>query len=380
MKRRDFLKIGLAAAVSGRLYAAESEPRFLLVFLRGGYDAANVLVPRASDFYYQARPNIAVPKGSLLEIDTDWCLHPALADVHALWKKGEVAFVPFAGTDDLSRSHFETQDSIEAGGAKGFSSGFMNRLVTQLKDGKPISFTDQLPLVFRGAAKVANAPLRIAGPGLNARQSALVAQMYQGTTLADNVSEGFQTREEMSAAMPDSAQMAAASRNALNPRAFEAQARRVARMMKGGYALGFVDVGGWDTHVAEGGAEGQLATRLQALGAGLAAFAGEMGPAWRDTSVVVLSEFGRTFRENGNRGTDHGHGTVYWVLGGAVRGGVRGERVAVSEKGLFQNRDYPVLNDYRALLGGLFARLYGLSAAQLASVFPGTPPRDLGLV
>src|SRR5581483_1331178 len=133
MKRRDFLKIGLAAAVSGRLYAAESEPRFLLVFLRGGYDAANVLVPRASDFYYQARPNIAVPKGSLLEIDADWGLHPALADVHALWKKGEVAFVPFAGTDDLSRSHFETQDSIEAGGAKGFSSGFMNRLVTPLK-------------------------------------------------------------------------------------------------------------------------------------------------------------------------------------------------------------------------------------------------------
>jgi uncharacterized protein (DUF1501 family) len=151
--------------------------------------------------------------------------------------------------------------------------------------------------------------------------------------------------------------------------------------MQADYNLGFVDVGGWDTHVGEGGASGYLATRLEELGAGLAAFADALGPAWRDTVVVVVSEFGRTFRENGNRGTDHGHGTVYWILGGSVRGGrIIGDQVKVERSTLFQDRDYPVLNEYRALLGGLFSRLYGLDTAQLARVFPGTSPRDRQLL
>jgi uncharacterized protein (DUF1501 family) len=106
-----------------------------------------------------------------------------------------------------------------------------------------------------------------------------------------------------------------------------------------------------------------------------------MGPAWQQTVVVVMSEFGRTFRENGNRGTDHGHGSVFWVMGGAVKGGrIAGEQQAVAQATLFQNRDYPVLNEYRAVLGGLFARQYGLNAAQLERVFPGATPRDLALV
>jgi len=121
--------------------------------------------------------------------------------------------------------------------------------------------------------------------------------------------------------------------------------------------------------------------RLQQLGGGLAAFAEEMGPAWRDTVVVVISEFGRTFRENGNRGTDHGHGTAYWALGGAVHGGrVAGEQQRVERATLFQDRDYPVLNDYRALLGGLLGRVYGLDDAKVERIFPGAAPVDLGLV
>jgi uncharacterized protein (DUF1501 family) len=142
-----------------------------------------------------------------------------------------------------------------------------------------------------------------------------------------------------------------------------------------------VDVGGWDTHVNQGGASGYLANRLSEFGRGLAGFADEMGPDWKDTVVVAISEFGRTFRENGNRGTDHGHGSVYWVLGGNIRGGrLAGDQVRVAEETLFQNRDFPVMNEYRAVLGGLFAQLYGLEGESLEKVFPGAKPKDIGIV
>ena len=141
--------------------------------------------------------------------------------------------------------------------------------------------------------------------------------------------------------------------------------------MRERWRLGFVDIGGWDTHVGQGGATGALATRAGELGRGLAGFAAELGEAaWRDTVVVVMSEFGRTFRENGSRGTDHGHGTTWMVLGGAVRGGrIAGEQVPVGFATLHQGRDWPVLNDYRVLLAGLLGRMYGLDAARLARVF-----------
>jgi len=174
--------------------------------------------------------------------------------------------------------------------------------------------------------------------------------------------------------------MDAANRNAINARGFELEARRVATLMRDKYQLGFIDVGGWDTHVGQGAASGYLAGRFDELGRGLATFARTMGPDWDKTVVVVASEFGRTFRENGNRGTDHGHGTVFWVLGGRVRGGIAGDQVALRQPTLFQNRDYPVLNEYRAVLGGLFARMYGLDAAQVGRVFAGVAPKDLGLV
>ncbi len=188
---------------------------------------------------------------------------------------------------------------------------------------------------------------------------------------------------EISGAAQDSmvGEMVGANRNAITAKGFEGEARRIARLMRERYHLGFVDVGGWDTHVAQGAGTGYLANRLTELGKGLAAYADEMGPAWSDATIVVISEFGRTFKENGNRGTDHGHGSVYWVLGGAVRGGrVLGEQVAVAPGSLFQNRDYPVLNEYRSVLGGLFARLFGLSPAQVQQVFAGVSGRDIGLV
>jgi len=385
MNRRTFFLSSLGLAASGRLFAAPSAPaRFLLVFLRGGYDAANLLVPVSSSFYYESRPNIAIPRDATLALDADWGLHPALAEsLHPLYTKGEAAFIPFAGTEDTSRSHFETQDSIELGqplSVRSYASGFMNRLAAALGAGGAISFTNQLPVAFRGEAQVANVALNAVGrSAVDARQSALIAEMYKGTNLATPVSEGFSARDNVMRELGD--EMVAASRNAVAPRAFEAQAKRIARLMQGEYRLGFVDVGGWDTHVGEGGAQGTLATRLEELGRGLAAFANAMGDAWRDTVVLVVSEFGRTFRENGNRGTDHGHGTVYWALGGGVRGGrVAGEQVRVARDTLFQDRDYPVLNEYRALLGGLFGRIYGLDNDALARIFPGAAPKDLALV
>ena len=394
MNRRDFLKLAAAAplAISPlRLYAAPGGTRLLVVFMRGGYDAANVLVPHGSGFYYEARPNIAVPRpgsaaNAAVALDADWALHPALrASLLPLYQKGELAFVPFAGTEHLTRSHFETQDSIELGQAhertRNYQSGFLNRLATVLsKRTTPIAFTGQVPVSFRGDMQVPNVALRqLAKPAIDARQSAVIAEMYRNTALASPVNEGFATRDGVLQTL--SADMEAASRNAISARGFELEARRIARLMRDRYNLAFVDVGGWDTHVGQGGAEGYLANRIEELGRGLAAFSDAMGPAWSDTVIVVISEFGRTFRENGSRGTDHGHGSVYWVLGGGVRGGrIAGEQVALTPQTLNQSRDYPVLNEYRAIFGGLFARLYGLDDSQLDRVFAGAKPRDIGLV
>jgi uncharacterized protein (DUF1501 family) len=203
--------------------------------------------------------------------------------------------------------------------------------------------------------------------------------MYKDSSLEAQVSEGFAIRDEIQQEMQ--AEMQAANRNARSSKGFALEAQRMARLMNDKFSLGFIDVGGWDTHVNQGAATGNLANRFTELGQGLDAFAQGMGAAWKKTTVVVLSEFGRTFRQNGNRGTDHGHGSVYWVLGGSVQGGkIAGEQVPISQPTLFQNRDYPVLNDYRAVLGGLLQAQFGLNAQQLDTVFPGVGARDWGLL
>ena len=471
MQRRKFMQVAATSAAlplltrAGRLFAAPvSSPRFLLVFLRGGYDCANLLVPYSSEFYYAARPNIAIAKplagaegaalystatansgervsdamavadsdtkvrnaatsaGSqtnvagtaaktvpaanapdanaasgnpgdpaltnttpALALDSDWALAPALRDsIAPMYRNKEVAFVPFAGTDDLSRSHFETQDNIERGeptaGKQDYTSGFMARLSSTLT-GKaaPIAFTDALPLTFRGAHDIPNISLRaVSKPAFDERQSQILTSMYAGNHLQSAVSDGLQLREHVAKEFED--EMNAANRGAINARGFAIEAQRIGRLMREQYRLGFVDIGGWDTHVNEGGAQGALANNLGNLGNGLAAFAQELGPEWKNTVVVVVSEFGRTFRENGNRGTDHGHGSVYWVLGGGIDGGrVAGEQIKVQESTLLQNRDFPVLNNYRSLLAGLYTRMWGLSATQIGAIFPDTQASDLRL-
>jgi uncharacterized protein (DUF1501 family) len=394
MQRRQLLAstvmLPLAWGHARLMAAAPGTPRLLLVFLRGGYDAASLLVPVSSAFYYEVRPDIALARpstdlASALALNADWGLHPALREsLYPLYQSGELAFVPFAGTDDLSRSHFETQDSMELGqaleGHRDFNSGFLNRLAGVVTGSKAMAFTDQLPSIFQGSAKVANTALRSMGkPSVDARQSDIIAAMYQGTPLAAPVQQGFAVRNEIQREM--AAEMDAASRNAISAKGFELEARRIGKLMKDSYSIGFVDVGGWDTHVGQGAATGYLANRFDELGRGLATLPQELGSAWKDTTVVVVSEFGRTFRQNGNRGTDHGHGSVLWVMGGNVRGGrVAGEQVVVQKDTLFQDRDFPVLNEYRAVLGGLFQRQFGLGPGPLATVFPGVKSRDIGLL
>lgn len=436
MQRRQLLQASALATAgltaSGRLLAAPAgSPRFLLVFLRGGYDALSLLVPAASQgsAYRELRPNIAVvattattipadKPGSVtiaaspgpLPLNTDWGLHPALqGSLMPLVARREVSFVPYAGTDDLTRSHFETQDSIELGqalnGRRDYGSGFLNRLAG-LMHGVPgtvagsdaIAFTDQLPLALRGELGIANLSLKVEPRGGDDKLRAALAGMYRNHPLQDRVAGAFEVRQDaarqIAGAVPAPAPAASggapagmageqvsANRGAINAKGFELEARRIARLMRERYALGFVDIGGWDTHVGQGAATGYLASRFEELGRGLAAYADELGAAaWRNTVVVVISEFGRTARENGNRGTDHGHGSVHWVLGGSLAAGpVVGEQQAFEVKTLHQNRDLPVLNEYRAVLGGLLARQFALSPAQLDLVFPGARAKDIGL-
>jgi len=389
LDRRTLLTSALYATplfTAGRLYAAPANgPRLLVVFLRGAYDAANILVPVSSDFYYAARPNIAIAKDAALPLERDWGLHPALKDsILPLWQQKQIAFIPFAGTDDVSRSHFETQDTIEmgqpVGASRNYQSGFLSRTFQILSGTRPISFTSQLPLSFRGGISVPNIALNFTNkPAVADRNAALIQAMYQGQDLAPAVTQGFRVQSEVYNTF--SGEMMAANRNAVTTRGFEASAQRIGVLMQDKFNLGFVDVGGWDTHVNQGGADGYLSNRIGELGRGLAALKTALGPAWNDTLVIVVSEFGRTFRENGNRGTDHGHGSVYWVLGGAVRGGrIAGPQVAVNQANLFQDRDWPVLTDYRALIGGILRKSHGLSQAQLTQIFPQVQPADLGLI
>lgn len=396
MRRRDFLTASLGlttASVTGKAWSAPAtDQRLLVIFLRGGYDAINVVVPTYSDFYYESRPTIAIARpdaanpNAALPLDGEWSLHPTLKDsISPLWQKKQIAFVPFAGADDMSRSHFETQDTIELGqpigGSRDYRSGFMGRLAQELSGSRPIAFTTQPPLAFHGSTAVPNISVaNVSKPGVDDRQAKLIEKMYQGHDLQAAVAEGFSVRDKAYSTL--AGEMVAANRNAVSPSGFEVAARRVARLMKTDFNLAFLDVGGWDTHVNQGGVTGVLADRIGQVGRGLAGLVDEIGPgAWAKTTVIVVSEFGRTFKENGDKGTDHGHGSVYWVLGGSISGGcMAGHQDEITSKSLNQNRDLPVLTDYRGLIGEVAGRIYQLSPSRMASVFPGAAPARLGLI
>jgi uncharacterized protein (DUF1501 family) len=400
MKRRDFMGLAGGAALApmlGPISAARADAapqRLVVVMLRGAVDGLNVVVPYDQQAYYDSRPTIAIQKpgaeNGALQLDGRFALHPALAGLMPLWSENKLAFIHAAGSPDPSRSHFDAQQFIENGtpGHPSTADGWMNRTLAALPGTRSptdaLSVGPVLPFILRGPVAVANLPL-----GPNAAQPMAIDQpqvasafdkLYSGNdkqSLAYR--QGREARTELVADMASDEQKMA-DNGAPPANTFPAMASRLAGLMTKDQhiRLAFAALGGWDTHVNQGNHDGQLAGRLKPLGDGLAAFAQALGASWDDTVVVVISEFGRTVHENGNRGTDHGHGNVIWVAGGRVNGGkVYGDWPGLATAQLYQGRDLAVTTDYRHVLATLIERHMRLPDATMAKIFPGMPaPRE----
>ncbi len=407
MNRRRLLKLAALGSASALLasgpgaWAARTAPgskkckRMIVVFLRGAVDGLNVVVPHAESRYYDARPTIAItPPGSengALDLDGHFGLHPALASLLPLWQQGSLAFIVASGSPDPTRSHFDAQDYMESGtpGVKSTPDGWMNRLLAALPGPRTpteaVSFGPTLPRILSGHMSVANLPLGRGAANPMPLDRPLIAdafdRLYSGNdALSRTYREGQMARKRLMVDLRED--MAEADNGAPSPAGFPGDAERLARLIAGDPTidLAFLALGGWDTHVYQGAAAGQLANHLRPLGQGLAALAHGLGPAYADTVVLVISEFGRTVRENGNGGTDHGHGNVMWVLGGNVRGGkIYGEWPGLANGDLYQNRDIPVTTDFRNAISVVLERHLRLTDPQLQAVFPHLPVSATGL-
>ncbi len=398
--RRIFLKSsGLAACALGALPrivlrsagAAEGENgrALVVVFQRGACDGLNTIVPWGESAYYDARRTIAIPppRGSsrerALDLDGFFGLHPALEPLMPLWKDGTLAVVHAVGSPDPTRSHFDAQDYMESGtpGRKATEDGWMNRHLQAVSDPeeaalRAVSLTATLPRILQGpASAVAMSDLRRFG--LRARSGAAVARGFEdmyAAAVRDTLQEtGEAAFGAMDAVRRVEATTPAPASRVRYPRGpLGRSLQQIARLIKSdaGVELAFAETGNWDHHAAEGGVTGQLANRLRELGGALSAFQQDLGRRMSDVVVVTLTEFGRTVHENGNRGTDHGHGSVSLVMGGAVRGGrVYGRWPGLGRGDLYQGRDLAVTTDFRALMAELLARHVG--CPNLEAVFPG---------
>lgn len=405
MHRRDLLKYGLAGGALTLLpwalptfaasNAAEGK-RLVVVFMRGAVDGLSVVVPYADADYRAARDSIALAgpgaDGGVLDLDGYFGLHPALQDVMPLWSAGQLAFVHAAGSPDATRSHFDAQDYMESGtpGVKATPDGWLNRLLSDLPGGRSptqgLSVGDSVPRIFSGPVAVANMPYgKAAGRPMavdRPRLGEAFDKLYAGDdALGRAYREGRKAHAEILSSMDD-AEMQVANNGAPDAKGFADDARRLGALMRrdSRIQVAFLAVGGWDTHVNQGSAKGQLANHLQGLGSGLSALATSLGSEWDNTIVVVMSEFGRTVHENGNGGTDHGHGNVMWVLGGGVRGGkVYGNWPGLNQSALYEGRDLAVTTDFRQVLSAVMAPHFSLRDRELAALFPHMPASPRGL-
>jgi uncharacterized protein (DUF1501 family) len=397
--RRFFLKSsGLALVGSGLVphvfvrmaEAGTTKGRKVLVavFQRGAVDGLNVVVPYAEQAYYSARPTIAVPRpgsnGGVLDLDGFFGLHPSFASLHPYFKDRSAAFVHAVGSPDPSRSHFDAQDFMESGtpGMKATADGFLSRALAAHKEDKPsplraVALSPAMPRILAGSAG-AVAMTNINQFGINAGSgsgsvSASFESMYAGAVAG---ALGGTARESFDAARilkSTEAGKSAPENGAVYPSGpLGNSLRQIAQLIKGGVGLevAFADVGGWDTHAGEGGAQGQLANNLRNFSDSIAAFSTDLGSRMSDVVLVTMSEFGRTVKENGNRGTDHGHANFMMILGGGVKGGkVYGQWPGLDSSHLYENRDVAITTDFRDVFGELLAKQAGVT--NLRTVFPG---------
>lgn len=408
--RRVFLKSsGLAVASLGTLTAM---PKFLLrastlnesgdvggasrrkilvaIFQRGAADGLNIVVPFGERSYYQMRPTIAIPEPrggdftTAIDLDGFFGLHPSLASFKALYGAGHLAIIHAAGSPDNTRSHFDAQDFMESAtpGLKSTGDGWLNRILQaqpapQSTPFRGIALSPQMPRSLYGPAPaVAITNLNDFGirAGRFSDQMTEAFEMLYGNTSGDKVratgAESFEAVEFLKKMNPQQFQPENGATYPNGP--FGNALKQVAQLIKAnvGLEVAFTDIGGWDHHAGEGNAQGQLANRLREFSEGLAALYTDLGDRMEDVVVLTMSEFGRTARENGNRGTDHGHANCMFVLGGPVKGGkVYGHWPGLRNESLYEGRDLALTTDFRDVFGEVVDKHLGCK--NLAKVFPG---------
>ncbi|MEO6804795.1 MAG: DUF1501 domain-containing protein [Edaphobacter sp.] len=366
--------------------AAANKKKLVVLFQRGAVDGLNVVVPYKEKNYYAMRPTIAIQEKDVLDLDGSFGLHPSMAAFKPLYDEGHLAIVHAAGSPDTTRSHFDAQDYMESGtpGIKSTPDGWLNRaLQVEMVQGKPSAFRavalgSQIPRTLQGrlpAIAVNNlADFSVGGRGPQTSPISNAFQaMYDESTdavLHGTGQEAFEAVKMLKAADPSHYQPAA---GVIYPNtAFGNSLKQIAQLLKAnlGVEAAFSDIGGWDTHQNQGNINGQLANRLKEFSETIGAFWKDMGDDAESVTLVTMSEFGRTARQNGTGGTDHGHANVMFVLGGQVRGGkVYGRWPGLANEQLNEGRDLAVTTDFRRVLGE--ATYKTLGAKNLELVFPG---------
>jgi len=374
----------LTRAVYGLDQPTGRRKRFVVLFQRGAADGLNIVVPHGENAYYSMRPTIGIPRQSVVDLDGFFGLHPSLEPLKALWDQKHLAIVHAAGSPDNTRSHFDAQDYMESGtpGIKSTEDGWLNRaLHDQQKDASPfraVALSTGLPRTLAGSAP-AIAVSNVNEFGVGGRNPAAVPlantfeAMYDHSVDAVLHGTGQETFDAVKMLKSADPQRYTPAAGANYPRGrFGDSLKQVAQLLKAdlGVEVAFADIGGWDHHVNEGNTQGQLANLLREFGGSIAAFWTDLGELAEDTVLVSMSEFGRTARENGNRGTDHGHANVMFVLGGPVKGGrVYGAWPGLNPGQLYEGRDLALTTDFRRVLGEAVYRHLGNK--DLATVFPG---------
>jgi uncharacterized protein (DUF1501 family) len=376
----------LTRAAYGSIEAGSRTKRFVVIFQRGAADGLNIVVPHGERAYYAMRPSINIPRNSVIDLDGLFGLHPSLSPFEPLWKQHHLAIVHAAGSPDPTRSHFDAQDFMESGtpGVKATEDGWLNRALRSVPSSldnlafRAIALGPSLPRILSGSEPaVAVNNIRDFGIGGRNPNAAPIANTFEAmyeqsvdSVLHGTGQETFEAVRMLKSADP-AKYVPAAGADYPNGR-FGDSLKQLAQLIKAnlGVQVAFADIGGWDHHVNEGSTQGQIANVLREFSQSLGAFWIDLGDLAEDTVVVTMSEFGRTARENGNRGTDHGHANVMFVMGGPVRGGkVYGRWPGLDQSQLYEGRDLALTTDFRQVLGEAVYSHLGNKA--LDQVFPG---------